>query len=281
MLSISSLDKTLHIGFWPAFVVALLPAFIFMFAMPDLLPAKFVRIGQWVAIGWYFLFASLSLAVAIYRGFTRVEGFFLCFVLLGAWPCLLAAHRLKGSMKDLRPSEPDLSVNPSELQSDQNSVPIPEDAVVTFKASRKKALLLFLGSVCFVAIGLWMSSEKPLIGWICVAFFGLGVPVSLLMLLPNAMYLRLDGEGFETGTFFSKHKTKWADVARFEIGSIRGTKMIAIVYIQEYNAQQLGRAIASSLSGMEGAIPNSYDAPLGYILAAMNSWKSRFGSTEI
>jgi len=280
MLSISSLDKSLHIGFWPAFTVALLPALIFMFATPDLLPAKFVRLTQWIAIVWYFIFASLSLAVAIHRGFTRTEAFFLCFVLLGAWPCLLAAHGLRTNTKALPPSGLDFSASPSGLLSNQNSVPIPEGAVVTFKASRKKALLLFLGSVCFVALGVWMSSQKPLLGWICVAFFGLGVPVSLLMLLTNAMYLRLDEAGFELGSFFRKHKTRWADVARFDIGSIRGAKMITIAYARDYKRQQLGRAIASSLAGMEGAIPNSYDAPLADILAALNSWKSHFGRAE-
>jgi len=37
------------------------------------------------------------------------------------------------------------------------------DNVVTFRASRKKALLLLFWSICFVALGVWLSSEKPLI----------------------------------------------------------------------------------------------------------------------
>lgn len=265
MLSIASLDKVLHISFGLAFAIALLPALIFAIATPSLLPTKAVRIAQWIAIGWYLLFAALSLAVAIHRGFTGTEALFLCFVLLGAWPCLLAARRLSG-------------VTPPASSSGNRPFPsltsIRHETPITFRASRKKALLLFLGSLCFVAIGVWMTSEKPVLGWVCAAFFGLGVPVSLLMLLPGAMYLRLDADGFEMGTFFRKHKTRWMDVARFELGTIRGTKMIAIAYTQAYQKQRLGRALASSLAGMEGAIPNSYDAPLDQILASLNAWKN-------
>jgi hypothetical protein len=280
MLSIASLDKLLHIGFGVAFTIALLPALIFVFAVPDLLPTKVVRISQWIAIAWYFLCAVLSLAVAIHRGFTRIEAFFLCFVLVGAWPCLLATHRLRTNAVDPPMNAGTSSADSSENRNTQHLVPVHVGTDVTFRASRKKALLLFLGSICFVAIGVWMSSERPLIGWGSVVFFGLGVPVSLLMLLPEAMYLRLDAEGFEIGSFLGKNRTKWDDVARFEIGSIRNTKMIAIVYARGYQGQQVGRAIASSLAGMEGAIRNSYDAPLGEILASLNAWKSRFSRTE-
>lgn len=149
--------------------------------------------------------------------------------------------------------------------------------VVTFRASRKKALLLLFGSICFVALGVWISSEKPLIGWACAAFFALHVLVSLLMMLPNAMYLRLNEEGFEVRSLIRTHKIKWTDVEGFQIGSIRGAKMIAIIYSPEYWQQQIGRAVSASLSGMAGAIPNSYDATLDEVLNALSTWRMRFG----
>jgi hypothetical protein len=148
---------------------------------------------------------------------------------------------------------------------------------VRFSASRKKAILLLLGSLCFVAMGVWMSSTDPVVGWICVIFFGLGVPASLFMLWPNAMYLMLDADGFETGTIFSKHRTKWTDVAGFELASLHNTKIIAVHYTQQYQGQQLARKVATSLSGIEGAIPNSYNATLVDVLAALNTFRSRFG----
>src|SRR5262245_20535442 len=153
----------------------------------------------------------------------------------------------------------------------------PSGNSLTFAASRGKALLLLLASICFVALGAWATSEKPLLGWLAVAFFGLGIPLSLLMLLPNSMYLRLDEEGFEMGSFLRKHKYKWTDVAAFEMASIRGAKMIAIAFHPDYKQQQLGRAVAASLSGMEGAISNSYNATLEEIVEALTTWKRRYG----
>ena len=150
---------------------------------------------------------------------------------------------------------------------------------VTFVASRTKASLLLLGSICFVALGVGMTAERPVLGWFTVALFGLGIPASLLLLLPNATYLRLDEDGFETGSFFGRHKFKWTDVADFHIGSIRGAKMIAIVFHPEYKQQQLGRAVSATLTGIEGAIPNHYNATLEQVLEALKIWRQRYGRT--
>jgi hypothetical protein len=150
---------------------------------------------------------------------------------------------------------------------------------LTFHASRTKAALIMLGSIAFVAIGYFMRQEQPLLGWACMLFFGLGIPVGLVMLLsPNSTYLRLDAEGFEIGSFVKKTRIKWTDVAGFELASIRGAKMIAIIYAPNYEGQRIGRAVAGNLSGMEGAIANSYNAPLAKVLDTLNEWRARYGS---
>jgi len=150
---------------------------------------------------------------------------------------------------------------------------------LTFHASRGKAALILLGAIAFVVIGYFMRLEKPFIGWACMIFFGLGIPVGLIMLFsPNSTYLRLDKEGFEMGSFVKKSRTKWTDVAGFELASIRGAKMIAIIYAPHYEGQKIGRAVAENLSGMEGAIGNSYDASLAEVLKSLNEWRARYGT---
>ena len=73
---------------------------------------------------------------------------------------------------------------------------------LTFHASRWKAALILLGASVFVVIGYFMRVEEPFMGWACMIFFGLGIPVGLIMLFsPNSTYLRLDPEGFEMGSF--------------------------------------------------------------------------------
>jgi hypothetical protein len=150
----------------------------------------------------------------------------------------------------------------------------------TFHGSRSKAAFVLLASIAFVVIGYFMRVEKPLIGWACMIFFGLGIPVGLMLLFsPNSTYLRLDSEGFEMGSFVKKTRIKWTDVAGFELASIRGAKMIAIIYAPHYEGQKAGRAIAENLSGMEGAIANGYNAPLDEVLAALNEWRARYNRT--
>jgi hypothetical protein len=146
----------------------------------------------------------------------------------------------------------------------------------TFFASRRKAVLLLLGSILFVAGGIWMSNEKPVLGWLCAGFFALGIPASFLMMWPNAMYLRLNQEGFEMRSMFGRHMVLWSEVDGFRISSIRGAKMIEIIFNEAYTRQKLGRAVAASVSGMEGAIPNSYNASLDEVLRMLNRWKARF-----
>jgi hypothetical protein len=99
LIYISTLDGLLHLGmgYGPTFVVSFLPALIFFFAAPDLLPAKIVRGAQWLAVVWYFLLLTVSLTVAIYRGLMAMDALFAGFILIGAWPCLLAARRLRAT----------------------------------------------------------------------------------------------------------------------------------------------------------------------------------------
>jgi len=146
-----------------------------------------------------------------------------------------------------------------------------------FHASRAKAVLLLLGSVAFVAMGWWMKEQKPLIGWLCVVFFSLGIPAALIMFLPGAMYLRLDRQGLEMKSMGRKNRTLWKDVQSFKIGSIRGAKMIAINYRPHYADQKLARVVVSAVSGMEGAIPNSYNVSLVNLERVLNQWLERYG----
>lgn len=148
---------------------------------------------------------------------------------------------------------------------------------IVFRPSKGKAVLLLFGSIIFVAIGYWMTAEEPLIGWLCAGFFALGIPASIAMMTSKSMYLRLDRDGFEMVSPVTRIRVKWTDVDGFAMGEIEGAKMIQIVYAPSYSQQKLGRAVAAGLSGMEGAIANTYNAPLAEILKTLNEWRARFG----
>ncbi len=48
--------------------------------------------------------------------------------------------------------------------------------------------------------------------------------------------------------------------------------MIAIFYSESFQGWQAMRQKAKALTGIEGAIPNHFAAPLAEILQALNSW---------
>jgi hypothetical protein len=140
------------------------------------------------------------------------------------------------------------------------------DSELIFRASPKKALLLLALSVGFVALGVWLLEKRPILGWVTIIFFSLGIPASVAVMLPGATYLRLDRQGFEIVAVFRRQKYRWSQVESFGIGSIRGNKVISIVFSPQYTGQRMGRAIASAVAGMEAAIPNHYRAPAEAIL---------------
>ena len=143
MLSIPSLDA-MHIHFWVAFTIALMPALVFVVATPDMLPPRAVRMAQLGAVGWYALSAVLSLGVALVRGFEAFQWFFLAFVLLGAWPCVLAvrAHRQERSAV-----AQDEARHAARARRRELAARMEREGSIVFRASRRKGLLLLAGSL--------------------------------------------------------------------------------------------------------------------------------------
>ena len=146
-----------------------------------------------------------------------------------------------------------------------------------FRGSPKKALMLLVISIGFVVLGAWLTAESPVLGWLSIAFFGLGIPASLVMLRPNSTYLKLDADGIHVVSMSRHLKLKWSEVDAFRIARIHGAKLIAIDYSAEYKKQRAGRSVASILSDMEGAIADHYTAPLEQVLQTLTEWKARHG----
>ena len=63
------------------------------------------------------------------------------------------------------------------------------EAQVIFRGSPKKAVTILVISIGFVILGAWLTTERPLLGW--VSIFGLGIPASLLMMLQGDAQLVL------------------------------------------------------------------------------------------
>jgi len=151
------------------------------------------------------------------------------------------------------------------------------DDVLIFEGNRKKAALLLFLSSGFVILGVFIISKGGWGGWIFIGIFGLGIPVFIFMLRPNSVYLKLDKSGIEMKTTYKPMKLRWADVESFYVGKIYSTKMIGFTYSSSFKNMEAGRKVASVLTGMEGALPNSFKSTPEEICEKLNLWKKRFG----
>jgi len=141
--------------------------------------------------------------------------------------------------------------------------------------SRLKTLGILAVCIIFVAGGLFMAREQPLIGYLCAGFFALGIPVMLINLLPGQAYLELAEDRFTFAGMFRKHTVYWKDVAGFGVASVRGNKMVGWNFVQEYAAQKTGRALSSALAGVQAALPDTYRMKAEELSALMNELKRR------
>ena len=61
-----------------------------------------------------------------------------------------------------------------------------ETQPIILHPSKGRAVLLLLGSLAFVIVGLFLGSSGKWLGYLCSAFFALGIPVAISQMLPGA-----------------------------------------------------------------------------------------------
>jgi hypothetical protein len=156
-----------------------------------------------------------------------------------------------------------------------------DDEVIVLTGNKSKAVTIMLGSAAFVVVGAISVANGGEMGWWAVGFFGLCFLVSLYMLTPNAVRLRIDKNGVEMKTFFKPMKLSWGDVNGFYVAHMRTglskTKFIGIAFSESYRKQRAGRQFASALTGMEGGLPDHFNRPAEEVCELLNESKRRWG----
>ena len=143
------------------------------------------------------------------------------------------------------------------------------------RPSRIKNFLLLAVSVALTAGGATMIRDSRSMGWFVLVFFGLCTVIFMTLLLPNSSYLRLTRDGLETRSLFRSSKLRWADVASFRAGRIGLNAMVLIEYAPSYRRARSGRAVATALTGAEGALPDTYGRSAKALAGLLNEWRVR------
>jgi hypothetical protein len=129
---------------------------------------------------------------------------------------------------------------------------------------------LLAGSLLFVVGGIWLIPGEPLIGWLCVVFFGLGVVVFSINLHPKSSFLTLAHEGFTYASLFRQHFVPWSNVQGFMSVRVGPNKMVGWNYTPAFLAHGTVRRVNRATSGAEAALPDTYGMTIDSLCALLN-----------
>jgi hypothetical protein len=144
-----------------------------------------------------------------------------------------------------------------------------------------KTLGLLAVCAIFAAGGLWIVAQGAAIGWLVVIFFGLGVLVSAVRLLPSSAYLRIDSQGFTLCSLFRTYSFRWDDVQGFVVAWNGQFRLVAFNFAPGYQRASIGNKISAGISGFDAALPNSYGMSLADLAALLNDYKQRYGTKDL
>ena len=155
--------------------------------------------------------------------------------------------------------------------------------------SKKKSFLLLLGSLVFVALGIWLVMEgdtltgwrarNPLftkgIGFASILFFGLGIFVFIKRLVKSEIALVIDPIGLKVNPQKSTSESiKWEEINGFEEIKIQSTRILIIsVTNPEYWLDKETNRIRKKM--MQFNI-NNYNSPFSITTSGLN-----INSTEL
>lgn len=149
-------------------------------------------------------------------------------------------------------------------------------AAVTLRPKKSSAIFLLLTCTAFVVLGVWMGASGQGPGYLCAAFFGLGMPLGVIQLLPGSGSLVIDAEGITFTHLFRKASLPWSAFDQFLVFTLRHSglkvhEMVGFNYAPTYDRSKLGRAIARAVGTCEGALPDTYGKKAAERAALLNA----------
>ncbi|HTT06830.1 MAG TPA: STM3941 family protein [Steroidobacteraceae bacterium] len=153
------------------------------------------------------------------------------------------------------------------------SVPLPLPAVL--KPRKRRLVWLLVGCAAFVAMSCFVLRKNEPAGYAGMAFFGLGVLVAGVSLLPGSAFLQVTHEGFTYCSLYRRHHTAWHDVKEFR-PIIVGTKaMVGWNYNAVANHHLRLRRVSAAIAGVEAALPDTYGMTASDLATLLNDLLQR------
>jgi hypothetical protein len=104
--------------------------------------------------------------------------------------------------------------------------------------------------------------------------------VFVVLLMPGANSLTLDAEGFSCRALFRHWRERWADIEGFAVVAIGSQRMVGWRYRNHVRKEPRGRAVSRALSGVDGALPDTYGHSPEALATRLEHWRQRFAAVE-
>jgi len=149
---------------------------------------------------------------------------------------------------------------------------------VTLHPSLKRWGLMLAGCAVFAIAGQAIIRDGALTGWFVLIFFGLGMLLAAVPMLPVAGALTLDPTGFEAINFYRRSRTRWQDATGFIAARIPPARLRVVLFNDAAQAGTLSR-INAAFAGRNGALPDTYGLQADDLARLMAQWSERAAGT--
>jgi hypothetical protein len=135
---------------------------------------------------------------------------------------------------------------------------------IILRPKKSSAFGMLFACVAFVALCISMAVKTgSWIGYAGAAFFSLGIPVGVILLLPGSAYLRIAEDGLSFASLFRVTKLPWEAIDRFYVLSMKANglkafEMVCFDFVPSYQGQLITRRISTAVAGCEAGLPCTY-----------------------
>jgi hypothetical protein len=97
----------------------------------------------------------------------------------------------------------------------------------------------------------------------------------VVVMLPQAAYLRLDGDGFEIASMFKRARTPWSDTTGFEVAALPPAGHKMVVFDEGRAAGGMVAAANAAITGRTSALPDTFGLAPEELAQLMQQWRER------
>jgi hypothetical protein len=120
--------------------------------------------------------------------------------------------------------------------------------------SKRRIWLGFIASIFLVGLGCVAVHRGHTLAWIEIALFSLGIAAPGLLLLPGALWLELDKDGFTLCMSFRQDRYLWRHITELAIWN----GIVSFKLAPEHRGNKRGQTVSRAVSRYDGGIPDIF-----------------------